>query len=101
MTAAEIAGMWLSTIYSRPDLPPVKQRDVLVMLAIRCEVDKDGDDRRIASIGLLNQLCAAGERTVQRALQWARRAGLLLVARRGHWIAPGESVPTIWQLVVG
>jgi len=96
-TATEVTGTWLGIVYGRPDLPPVRQRDVLVMLAARCE--EDGPDRRIASIDLLNRLSAAGARTVQRALQWARRAGLLLVARRGHWIAPGVSVPTIWQLV--
>ncbi len=98
-TTTEVTGTWLAMVYSRPDLPPVRQRDVLVMLATRCE--DDGPDRRIASIDSLSRLCAAGERTVQRALQWARRAGLLLVARRGHWVSPGVSVPTIWQLVIG
>ncbi len=98
-TATEVTGTWLGMVYGRPDLPPVRQRDVLVMLAARCE--EDGPDRRIASIDSLSFLCSTARSTVQRALRWAKRAGLLLVARRGHWIAAGESVPTIWQLVIG
>jgi hypothetical protein len=98
-TATEVAGAWLATVYGRPDLPPVKQRDVLVQLAVRCE--EDGPERRIASIDLLSGLCATARSTVQRALRWAKRAGLLVPHRRGHWIAPGVSVPTIWRLVVG
>jgi hypothetical protein len=97
-TATEVAGTWLGNVYGRPDLPPVRQRDVLVMLAVRCA--EDGPDRRIASIDSLSFLCATARSTVQRALRWAKRAGLLVVARRGHWVSPGVSVPTIWQLVV-
>ena len=91
--------MWLGAIFRRPDRPPLKQRDVLVMLAVGVDEDALGPEYRTASIDLLDQLCAAGRRTVQRALKWARDAGLLR-SRRGHWIAPGVSVQTRWQLVV-
>lgn len=42
--ATEVAGTWLGIVYARPDLPPVKQRDVLIMLVVRCA--EDGPDRR-------------------------------------------------------
>lgn len=100
VTPAEIAGTWLAIVYGRLDLPPVRQRDVLVMLAVGCEYGEGGPDRRVASIALLASLTAAGERTVQRALAWARQTGLLVVARRGHQISPGKSVSTTWRLVV-
>lgn len=99
-SAAEVAGIWLGIVYGRLDKPPVRQRDVLVMLAVGCEWGEGGADRRVASIAVLASMTAAGERTVQRALQWARRADLLAVDRRGHQISPGKSVATTWRLVV-
>jgi hypothetical protein len=107
-TAIEVAGRWLRLIFRHGDRPPVKQRDVLAMLAVGDlgEGDKVRDedkhpDLRIASIATLAALCEIGERTVKRAVAWAEKHRLLRKAVRGHRLGNGTVIPTTWQLVIG
>jgi hypothetical protein len=110
-TAIEVAGRWLRLIFRHGDRPPVKQRDVLAMLAVGDLGDEDKKrdedkhpDLRVASIATLAALCEVGESTVKRAVAWARRYGLLALrgggARRGHRLGNGTVIPTTWRLVI-
>ncbi len=101
MTAAEIAGIWIGLIYARPDRPPMRQRDSLVTLAVGVKPrDSDHPDLRTIALDALDAVCGAGRRTIQRALRWAVKAGLLKCKQRGHRIADGITVPTTWQLLI-
>lgn len=110
-SAIEVAGRWLRLIFRHPGRPPVKQRDVLAMLAVGRLGDEDDEDEaaearrpadlRTASIAMLARLCEVGESTVKRAVAWADKAGLLKKAVRGHRLGNGTVIPTTWRLVIG
>lgn len=101
MTAAEVAGTWIGSIYAHPDRPTVKHRDILVFLAVDPQFAcKDSPDERSASPDTLAKVCAVSRSTVQRALKWARAALLLVCVSRGHRVVDGIVTNSRWRLVV-
>lgn len=79
----------------------MRQRDSLVTLAVGVKPrDDTHPDLRTVALDALDAICGAGRRTIQRAIRWARKAGLLACVQRGHRIADGITVPTTWRLVI-
>ena len=86
---------WLGSVYSHESRPPALQCHVLTALAVRF-ADRSGEG--YASIESLAGFCDVRRSTVQRALRWARSAGLLRCKTRGHRLGNGKVIASEWHL---
>jgi hypothetical protein len=86
---------WLRAVRDHPGAPPAAQRYVLVCAALRLDVL--GGTGRV-SVARLAQDARVDERTVRRALAWARDVGLLDREQRGHRRGDGTAEVTQWRL---
>jgi hypothetical protein len=86
---------WLRSVYCHESRPPALQRDVLTALAVKF-ANRAGEG--YASVEALAGFCRVSRSTVQRALRWARTAGLLQRKSRGHRLGNGKVLASEWQL---
>ena len=89
---------WLKAVRDHPDRPPPVQRHVLTCLVLRLNW---GTGSGYVSARQLAADAGCDERTVRRATRWARRAGLLVMTRRGHRIRGGTATASEWRLCHG
>lgn len=87
---------WLSAVYCADDRPAGMQRDVLTALCVRYSEWRTGL-ARVSQLTLM-AWCQASRSTVQRALRWARSAGMLDCVSRGHRLGDGTAAPSVWRL---
>ncbi|MGH3162566.1 MAG: hypothetical protein ACRDOC_11815 [Streptosporangiaceae bacterium] len=86
---------WMKAVRDHPDRPSARQRDVLGMLVLRLDW-KTGCGA--VSIAQLAADADCEERIVRYATRWARTAGMLVRAKRGHRLGDGTTRATEWQL---
>lgn len=89
-------AQWLNGIYCHKERPPALQRDVLTALAVKFMDWGTGEG--FASIAMISEFCGAARSTVQRALRWARKLDMLVMARRGCRAGDGTLLASEWRL---
>lgn len=95
-----IRDTWKQRIQERPDRPQGRQhRQLAALLALADLLDAKTGEGRVSLLDLA-KASGASERTVKRAIVWARTVGVLEQTSRGHRLGDGTAAASAWQLLV-
>lgn len=90
---------WLAHLQEHPDRPQGRQRRQLdVLVALADQLDAKSGEGHVA-VQELAKIAGVSERTIKRALVWARDASMLERTSRGHRLGDGTTSASGWRLL--